>query len=318
MKKSTITGLIVLFFIGNQMAFGQKSIKEYVAKYDSKSIQKGILYDAFTVPATNKSFRDGHGKNPYFTSKEQLPDTIALIAFNIRDLGDVDVTETGAYIITTYTCLSEFGGNLISNNIYDLSIDMLKARFKKEGVVLLTPKEFLNTPEKENYYYDEFAPDVSNIGNFLSKIENKGTQMSTSADYFRTFDLGAANDWKRSVSLGSDLANKLEVDAVLSIGTALRSDKKGANMRYMAMALHGPNLIPKEDKKYAAQKAGNGYNEGQLYTGLKYNLKNEIKTVTIHKEQITDIDFDGYEIILEELIDRMYNVLYSSIEKTQK
>ena len=317
MKKLIITS-IALFFICNHLAFGQKTLEEYVEKYGRDKIYKTIGYDAFTVPATSKSFRDGHGKNPYFTSKEQLPDTIALIAFNIRDLGDVEVQEAGIYIITTYRHLSEHGGNMISNNIYDLSIDMLKARFKEEGVVLLTPKEFLNTQEKIDYYYDEFEPDVSKLGSFLSKVENKGTQMSTSADYFRTFDLGAANDWRRSVSLGSDLANKLEVDAVLSIGTAFRSDRKELSMRYVAMALHGPNLISKEDKKYAAQKAGNGYNEGQLYTGLNYIIKNEMKVASIHKEGIYDINFKGIEVIIEEMVNRMYDFQYSAIEKTQK
>jgi hypothetical protein len=310
--------VVILSLACYQITYAQKSLKEYATKYDSKKIQKGILYDAFSVPATHKSFKDGHGKNPYFTSKDQLPDTIALITFNIRDLGDVNVTDAGYVKITTYTALSENGGNQVSNEIYDLTINMLRERFKKEGVVLLTPKEFLNTKEKSDFYYDKFNPDVSKLGNFLRNIENRGTQMASSADFFRTFDLGAAADWRRSTSLGYDLANKLEVDAVLSIGTALRSNKKGANMRYMAIALHGPNLIPKQDKKYIAQKAGNGYNKGQLYTSLKYILKNEIKTLTIQKKEITDINFDGYEVILEELIDRMYKVFDESIAKAQK
>lgn len=299
-----------------QLLFAQKTLKQYVSKMDSKKIQKSILWDMGTIPTTSKSFKDGHGHTPYFTSKDQLPKTVALIAFNIRDLGDVHVTDAGYSWITTYTALSENGGNMVANAIYNVSIDMLKDRFKQEGVTLLTPKEFLDSKEKIDFYYDTFSPEVSKLGDFLRKVETRGTQMSTSADYFRTFDLGAAFDWKRSNSLGSELANKLGVDAVLSVGTVIQSNNKEGYFRSIKIAMHGPNPNPKQDKKYVAQKAGNGYNNGQLYMGLTYNLKDPQKTIEIHKKQITNINFEGYEVLLKEIIDRMYNEFYKAIEKT--
>lgn len=317
--KNVITSCTIIFALCiNQNVVAQKTLKKYVSKMDSKKIQKGILWDVGTIPTTAKSFKDGHGHTPYLSSKEQLPKRVALITFNMRDLGDVNVSANDFYIYTTYNFLSENGGNQVTNAIYGVSIDMLKEKFKEEGVELLTPKEFLDTKEKKDFYYNTFEPAVSKLGKFLSKVETRGTQMSTSADFFRTFDLGAAFDWKRSNSLGYELAKKLGVDAVFSVGTVIQSNAKEAYFRSIKIAMHGPNPIPKVDKKYVAQNAGNGYNNGQLYIGLYYNLKEPQKTVEIHKKQITNINFDGYDVLLKELVDRMFKEFYKAIEKNQK
>jgi len=309
---------LLIFLACNQIIFAQKTIKEYVTKNDAEKIKKSILIDVFSKPITNKGFADGHGKTPYFTSFEQLPDTIALIAFNINDLG-LTVTDfysnSSAFIYTTYYYVSAEGGNEIANKIHEQTIESLKQEFKKQGVVLLTPSEFLNTPEKESYYNKEFMPSVSKLGKFFSNIENRNTDISVSADYYRPFDMGAAFDHLRSESLGYDLANKLGVDGVLSIGIEIQSNKKEAYVRAVKMALHGPNPNAKEDKKYVAQNAGNGYYNGQLYVGGTFRFKDPIKSIEMGKEQITSMDFDGFEIIFENFIGKFYDEINTAINK---
>ena len=167
--------LCFLFYSTNGLS--QKSIKEYVEKTSVEKIKKTILMDAFTVPATQKSFKDGHGKNPYFSSKEQLPDTIALITFHITDLGSSESYEAGNYRYTTYYWVSEKGGNMIANEIQKETLESLRAEFKKRGAVLLTPSEFLDTPEKIAFYNNEFTPEVSKMGKFLSNLENKDKEV---------------------------------------------------------------------------------------------------------------------------------------------
>jgi len=311
------TIFVFLFLAIQQWGNAQHSIREYVEKYDSKKIQKSMLTDVLSVPTTAKSFRDGHGKTPYLSAENQLPDTIALVAFNIRDLGDVNFVDAGYVTFITYTCLSAEGGNMIANAIYNASIEKLKEMFKKEGVVLLTPEEFLDTPAKRSFYYDEFTPKVSKLGDWLSGIESRGTQMSTSADYFRTFDLSAAADYKRSISLGDELARVLGVDAVLSIGTVLQTNKKEGYLRSMKMAIHGPNPIPKEDKKYAAQKLGNGYNDGLLYISLNFMPKKAVPVLAIKKGTFTDINFDGLDVIMENFIAKTYSIFHETVAKNQ-
>ncbi len=315
MKYLKHNAFIIFMLICSQFVFGQKTIEKYAEKYDGKKLQKKIAVDALSRPATGKSFRDGHGRTPYLSSTDQLPKTVALITFNIRDLGDVEVNKLANMI--TYNSLSENGGNMVANDIHNQTIDGLKEKFREMGAVLLTPKEFLDTPEKIEFYYNEFEPEVSKLGKFLSRIEDRGTRMSTSADFYRTFDLSAAFDYKRSISLGSDLAKKLGVDAVLSIGTVIQTNKKEGYFRSVSMTLHGPNPIPKEDKKYAAQKYGNGYNEGLLFVGAKLELKKPIESIEIRKKKIDELKFEGMDIIFNNFITKMYDEMNKSIEKNQ-
>lgn len=193
---------ILCFLSCNQIVFAQKTIKEYVTKNNSEKIKKNILIDAFSKPSTGNAFKDGRGKNPRLSSVDQLPDTIALITFNINDLGAVHVSSGDYSTLITYSSVSEAGGNKIANEIHKQTIAKVKEEFKKQGVVLLTPSEYLDSPEKKSFYYTEFTPIVSKMGKFLSNIENRATDISVCADYYRYFDMGAAFDYLRSQSLG--------------------------------------------------------------------------------------------------------------------
>ena len=312
MKKLRIVLLVVLPLLSS-ISFAQKSFVDYFEKKGSEKIQKSISMDVFTKPVANKSATDGHGKNPYFTSKSQLPKKVALITFNINDLGFRNFTVA----TVTYGSLTEEGGNLLATQIHDLSIDKLKAKFLEYGVELLTPAEYLDTEEKINYYYKEFAPEVSKMGEFLSDIETRGRDISAAADYYRYFDLGAANDFLRAQSLGADLASKLQVDAVFSIGFVVQSDEKKGYFRSIKMAMHGPNPTPKQDKKYVAQKMGNGYYEGQLYVSGFLNFDKAIEFLVIGKTQFKEINIKGLDDIFPVFIDRFYAEIYKSIEKAQ-
>ena len=313
--KTTIRLLGILFFLSSyQMVLAQKSIRDYVNKNGSDKIKKSVLMDAFTKPAKAKSFKDGHGKNPYFTSKDQLPDTVALITFNISDLGATTITKTeGPYYTTIYTDnynVGEKNGNIIANKIHSQSINSLKEEFKKHGVVLLTPSEYLNTPEKKAAY-QKFTSVVSKLGKFLSNIENRNTDLSVCANSYRYFDLAAAFDALRSESLGYDLTKILGVDAVLSIGVIIQTNKKEGYFRSVKIALHGPNPNPKMDKKYIGQKTGNGYNKGQLYVGGTFSLKNPIKFMEYSKKTI---EVDGIDIIFNSMIQRFYDEINATIQ----
>jgi len=310
--------LLSVFLWCNQSVTAQKSIKEYVVKYNFEKIKKSIAMDVFTRPATQKSFKDGHGKNPYFSSKDQLPDTIALITFHINDLGFSESWRDYFYVYTKFYSVSKSGGNKIANEIQKQTIATLKEQFKKRGAVLLTPNEYLNTPEKIAFYNDEFAPEVSKMGKFLSNFENRKTDISVCASGYRYLDMGASFDYKRSISLGGELANKLGVDAVLSIGIQVQSKKKEVYTRVVKMALHGPNPNPRVDKKYFGQKTGTGYYDGQLYTGGTFVFKKPIKSIDLGKEHVKSMDFEGFDVIFKGFIEKFYEVMNGAIEKVSK
>ena len=317
--KSTVKLLSILCILFcSQNLFSQNSIKEYVAKYGKEKIKKKILIDGLCKPTTLKSYKDGHGKNPFLSAKEQLPDTIALITFNISDLGFSTTWENDWIRVNEYFSVTEADGNIIANEILRQTFTSLKEEFKEHGVVLLTIDEVLNTQEKRDYYYNTFAPELSKIGKFLSNIENNGVDKSVCATNYRYFDLGAAWDYLRSQSLGYELANNLEVDGVFSVATVIQTRIKDGNIRAVKMVLHAPNPNPKQDKRYVGQKMGVGYYNGQIYAGGYYTFKKAITCMELGKEHITSMDFDGLEIIFESFIERFYDEIDTAISKVSK
>jgi hypothetical protein len=318
MKTATRILSVICLFGFIQTGVAQKSVKEYVTKTKKEKIQKSIVVIGQPVSSSVKSFQDGHSKWPLLTSKDQLPDTVALITFNISDLGLTSSWANDYARYTEYFSLSETGGNLVANEMLSQTIGTLKEEFRKQGVVLLTIGDILDTQEKMDYYYSGFTPTVSKLGKFLSNVENRATDISVCADYYRYFDMGATFDHLRSESLGHDLANSLGVDAVLSVGFEVQSNKKEMYLRAVKMALHAPNPLPKEDKKYIAQKAGNGYYYGQLFVGGGLRFKKPFKTVEIKKKQITSMDFEGLDVVLQNMLERFYSEMHSSIDKAAK
>ncbi len=312
-----LLGLLGLLLI-TQTMFPQKTIKEYVTKTDAEKIKKNITIIGQPVMNSPKSFKDGRSKWPFFTSKKQLPDTIALITYNISDLGLATSWSNNYAVYTEYFSLTETGGNIVANEMLKQTIETMKEEFKKQGVVLLTINELVNKPEKRQYYYHDFVPTVSKVGYFLSDIENRATDISVCADYYRYFDMGATYDFLRSESLGYDLANNLGVDGVLSIGFVIQSNKQEVYLRAMKMAIHGPNPTQKEDKKYRGQKLGSGYYNGQMFIGGQLQFKKPFKTAEIKGKDITNMDFDGLEVIMKSFIEKFYEAIYYSIGKVTK
>ncbi len=296
----------------------QKSIQEFVDKNDKEKIKKSIVIDGYCKPTTQKACRDGRGKGPYLSSYDQLPDTIALITFNVNDLGFTTTWKGNWATFTDYFSVTETGGNLIANAIFAQTFESLKAEFKKQGVVLITIEEALDTQEKIDYYYNTFTPQISKIGQFLNNIENRGVDKAVSATNYRYFDLGAAWDYLRSESLGSELAKNLGVDGVLSVSVVIQTRIKDGNIRAIKMALHAPNPIQKEDKKYIGQKTGTGYYHGQIYAGGYLTFKNAITCMALGKKSIDSMDFNGLDIVFESFIERFYDEINGAVEKNSK
>jgi len=304
---------ILCFLLCNQMIVAQKSIKDYVTKNSNEKIKKSIVTPG--KPATHKSFKDGHGINPYFSSTKQLPDTIALVTFHIND---VDALRKISGVYEDLQKVSSKGGSSLANKIQIQTIASLKEAFKKRGSVLLTPEEYLDTEEKREFYYNAFSPEVSKLGRALTNLENKATNISVCADFYRFFDLRAALDYKRSASLGGELTDKLGVDGLLSIAVELETNKKGGNLRLVKMAIHGPNPNPKVDKKYFGQKNGTGYNDGQLYFGGTLSFKKPIKILDVSNKKLENLNIDGVEVIFSNFIEKFYDTMDTAIKKVSK
>lgn len=302
--------LLFLFFITNTIA--QTPMEAYVAKNGVEKIKKKIVVDVLSKPATHKSFKDGHGKTPYLSSTDQLPDTIALITFHINEVQKkIDWSKMDQ---TGYEQAMK-GGNAIANIIEAHTLKSIKEAFAKREALLLTPVDYINTKKKSTFYYEGFTPEVSKVGKFLSDIENRNADVTACAYSYRYFDMGAALDYKRSNSLGDILTNKMEVNGTLSISIDTRTDKKGVSVSRIKMAIHGPNPNPKIDKKYFGQKTGTGYYEGQLYFGGSFAFKKPIQIIDLTKEELK---LDGLEVLLSSFIEKFYDEMNVAINKVNK
>jgi hypothetical protein len=310
--KAKLLCTFLFFFIVTNVS-AQTPMEEYIKKTGVEKIKKMFIADALSKPATHKSYKDGHGKTPYLTSTNQLPDTIALITFHINK----GVNEGFYKIDWLDKTQLEYekvvkGGNVLANLIEAQTLISLKEVLKKRGATLLTPKEYLDTEEKINFYYNLFTPEISKVGSFLNNIENKDVDISVCATSYRYFDMGAAFDYKRSNSLGNELVKGIGVNGTLSIGVELYLDKKGVYVSRIKMAVHGPNPNPKIDKKYIGQKNGTGYYEGQLYYGATFTFKKPIKIIDISKKEL---QFGGLEVILSSFIEKYYDEMEAAINK---
>jgi hypothetical protein len=308
---------IPAFVLGILMAAGtasaQKSIREYVDKTDREKIKSSIVISG--RPVTAAGYGDGHGANPLLTSKDQIPKKIALINLYIYDLGTTTVSDAGNWVTTTYMAVSGNGGNMLANEILNKSIADLKGGFSKNGITLLTPQEYLDTEEKRDFYYEQFTPQMSKMGNFIGNLETKHQDIAVAADYYRGFDIAAAHDHLRSESLGGVLAKKLEVDGVMIVAVELQSDNKVVNIHGFKASIHGPNPIPREDKKYIGQGTGTGYYEGNYYAGAYMYFKAPIQVAEVEKKQIVNLNFDGIGTVLGCFPEALYDAMAESIEK---
>lgn len=289
----------------------QSPIKEYFDKKGIEGISKQIVIGG--EPITANGYDDGHGRNPYLTSKNQVPDTLALITFYIYDVG---VEYKSGNTIYSYS-LSEKGGNYLANNIHKSAIEKIKESYKKIGIVVLTPEEYLNTPEKIKEY-NNFKPALSKLGNFLSGLESNSANVAVAADFYRGFDINASADHERMESLGYELANKLGVDGVLSIAIELASNKKEVSITGFKMAMHAPNPIPKKDKKYISQNMGAGYYAGQLFAFGTFYFKSPMLIAEIKKGAIINENYLGIDDILACFAGKFDQIISKAIDKNSK
>ncbi len=333
MKTKHLTAFLILVLVAVSSALvAQSTIKEFVEKTGKEKIKKSVIVTQ--SPVTAGGFSDGHGRNPVLTNTSQIPDTMALVSFYINDFGTTEHIKNIS--ISNYWITPE-GGNLVATQIEARTINALKASFLKEGIVLLTPQEYLNTPAKRDYYYNKFVPKVSKLGKFLGDVETKKVDTQVSANYYRPFDIAVAYDVLRAESLIDDLGKNIGVKGMVTVAVYLQTDKRNINLQSVRMAINGPNPIPKEDKKYVAQNMGNGYYYGQIYSDCHYDFAKlveigeyeNVKTVskkstfsvsggsTVHKTQSAEIvlDLTGMETLVEVLAEKSFETMRDAIEK---
>jgi ankyrin repeat protein len=240
---------------------------------------------------------NGGGYSANMDLLKNKPKKVALISYYLYDPGKGKVkggTYTGNVTVNVWRT-SDFYGQMQVDGFYRNSIDALKSSFKENGIDLLTPDEFLTTPELKEFYYGFNQESAKKEKVTITKRGAAGSnpweiasatastlKITPSGKGYRNFFVGneapdesalenynggifTANR-KLTSNLGHDLVKGLGVDAVMVVYVCTRKVKQtkddyGVNA-VVAMML-GPNPGKAEDTDPEAK------NLGQFYCGTR-------------------------------------------------
>lgn len=244
----------------------------------------------FDFPTEGRNSNNGGGYSANLDLLEKKPQKVALVSYYVYD-PSCSKSSGGQFMgqasINTWR-ISDAAAKSFANGFYAESKDALIAGFKDYNVDLLTPDQFLDTPEKEAFF-QEFEQEsgkrekkeVMHWGRMGLMLDMSTIKACPSSEKFRPFFVANENPnsshaanfltagWlganrKMTSSLGYELVNGLEVDAVL-VAYIVVHQKGAYNMDYTVDAVNlymfGPNPMG---------EGADDENRGQFYCGTRY------------------------------------------------
>jgi len=287
--KNLLSLIVTLIFLSGTGLMAQKA-----TEFASKTANADKISIKFDFPAEGKTSKNGSGYSANVNLLDPKPKKIALVSFYLYDpaCGKSTKTTTTTAIHSSasiWTTPQDVAQTHV-DGFYTQSIEALKSGFKKFGVELLTPAEFLDTKEKEEFFYGfnqesgkkektertqigayvqvkggtlKICPNDGGYRPFFVANEPLNTSMLTN---FVNMGIGGANR-KMTSSLGCDLAKELGVDAVAVCYIVTRkpsSKKDDYVVDAVSLYVLGPNPVDDSHENK---------NRGQFYCGTRYFAK---------------------------------------------
>jgi hypothetical protein len=311
--------LVVIVTTSYNVSLAQNLLFKEFADLDQ--VKKLMRYD-FPPEDLNKN-GNGYSINPAFLAKPVQK--IALVTFYLQDPGTLNAS--APYRVTDET------GQKFIDGFYNQGVDALVQQFKAEGIELLLPNQFLDSPEKKEFYktyevehtsvmkektlteamyngktssIERLKITASNSGmkplflfneTFFAKDLTPAPEMMTSS--------GILTDKKMTTSLGFDLAQKLNVDAVLCVWVV--SYKTSPNFEHYGLGaisgyMFGPNPIQKE----AGDDKAVAYARGLFYCGTRAAFKDLMIYQNIDKKRKPEApNYAGFENAMTAMASKM-------------
>lgn len=276
--------------IAMAMATSVSMFAQKPTDFTKKTAKASKIKARWNFPAEGKNSKKGTGYSANVEFLDPKPQKVALISFYLYDPACGDSKKGGmtstAYIWRTPQDIAQKH----VDGFYSKSIEPLKAGFKKYGIDLLTPSEFLDTEGKKSFYYDFVLESAkkekttrTQIGAYV-QVTGTTIKVCPSQEPYRPFfvanepinesqlsnfvnmGIGGANR-KMTSSLGYDLAKGLGVDAVAVCYIITRKPKKNKEnyaVDAVNLFMFGPN--PKGE-------GPDDKNRGQFYCGTRYFAK---------------------------------------------
>ena len=269
----------------------------------------------------NAGLESGNGLVPYLKALGAPPKRVALLSFYLWDCGNKKESSYrmygGNYVYSVNTTRSHSVDaheiDRLAAELHDAGIGALKEEFAAVGMQLLTPDEFLDTPDKRQAY-ETARIEEGGGARLMSFLQSGKTddewQWGTPGGY-RLVKMVTAGDvrgnnfslamqgigvGKFANSVGHDFAKALGVDAVVVLYNVVQAEKTSINFRGAYMYMFGPNPVPN-----AGQSV---YYPGQQYSG-DY-LRTDVEFIKTDKEgHALETDYAGYSIVSRALGRRM-------------
>ena len=247
----------------------------------------------------------GTGPVPYLPALGTPPKRVALVSFYVWDAGNEEhsVYNTSMQWSTTKT-VTGTGRERAADALYQAAVQPMKEAFAAAGMQLLTPQEFLNTPEKKAAY-ESFTPEHGSLGSVMGFLTKKNRSEPQAAEGFRLLQLPSNNnpknqrfemaaqggDGKLFQGLGHDLATALQVDAVLIVYNALQAQSKTIDLLGAYAYMFGPNPVSSADSSL--------YWTGHQYSGVYLWI--DVPLIETRKGTEVTNSFDDYGLIARAL-----------------
>jgi hypothetical protein len=262
----------------------------------------------------------GKGPVPYYKALGGPPKRVALLSYYVYDCGNKKEKSYslygGDYVYRVNNSRSinvatEEMGKL-ATELHDAGIEPLKQAFAAVGMQLLTPEEYLDTPEKKAAY-ENAQIEVGGMGSLFGALQSKAaTQWQWGpADGYRLVKLTTVGDvrgnnfalattgvgvGKLAASAGHDLAKALGVDAVVILYDVVQAEEKSFRLRGAYMYMFGPNPVPDTGQDL--------YWKGHQYSGVY--LRTDVDFIEMDKKGgVVSEDYAGYGVVAGALGTRM-------------
>lgn len=297
MKNALIT---VAMFMGILNVYGQKSIQE-LAEMPDKKFEK--IVNSGNSAVLVKSFAKSARKQGVDLADPLVPSMkrVGILSFFTADLSERDpkaIKRGGEY----ESFLTTDGGKEILQSFHDEALIALRNEFSTQGVMLLTPVEYLTDETLE--IYDNFHIETSKMAsavlasaNYLQGQSEKSIVSATGYKVFPAPTVLSGTDPK-VISSMADLANQLGVDALLTVQIVTKKEKNEIGLSAIRISLHGPNPVPDDPNvKYGMGK----YVPGILieYAGTEFNPAIPFAYVNKKDKSFESIETKQFDIIIE-------------------
>lgn len=262
----------------------------------------------------------GRGPVPYLKALGAPPKRVALLSYYVYDCGnhkEKSYRMYGGDYVYRYSTSSSININAteidkLATELHGAGIGPLKQSFAAVGMQLLTPSEYIDTPEKKAAY-ENARVESGGMDKLFGALQSKeATQWQWgAAESYRLIKLTTVGDvrgnnfalattgmgvGKTAAAVGYDLAKALGVDAVVILYNVVQAEATSFRLRGAYMYMFGPNPVPNSGQSL--------YWNGHQYSGVY--LRTDVDFIKTDREgRMLSADYAGYGVVAGALGTRM-------------